>query len=131
MDYDHILDQMADGILPCTGFGHDVHLGTAHAALKRWEFFEAAHRYASAIRAAATAAGVPEKFNATVTFAFLSLIAERMGGEDSATFVAQNRDLTGAALERAGYGAERLSDPKARAVALLPVTVPRRASASS
>ncbi|OWU86305.1 hypothetical protein ATO6_05610 [Oceanicola sp. 22II-s10i] len=120
MNYDHILDEMAGGVLPCTGFGHAVHLGTAHAALKRWEFFEAAHRYASAIRAAASAAGAPEKFNATLTLAFLCLIAERMGDEDSATFVAQNPDLGRDALLAAGYDAARLADPKARRVGLLP-----------
>lgn len=120
MNYDHILEEMAAGILPCTGFGHRVHLGTAHAALRRWEFFEAAHRYSAAIRAAAAAAGVPEKFNATVTLGFLSIIAERMGDEDTESFLAANPDLGRDALLAAGYDAERLGSEKAKTVGLLP-----------
>lgn len=120
MTYDHMLDTMINGEVPCTGLDHATHVGTAHAALRRWEFFEASYRYASALRATATAAGAPEKFNATLTMAFLSLVAERMGDEDSATFVAQNPDLTGDALQRAGYGPTRLSHPRARKVGLLP-----------
>lgn len=120
MKYDHMLDTILSGQVPCTGFSHRDHLGTAHAALRRWEFFEAAHHYADGIRASAMAAGAPEKFNATLTLAFLSLVAERMGDEDSDTFVAENADLTMEAVTRAGYGAERLAHPKARAVGLLP-----------
>lgn len=120
MSYDHMLDTIIGGATPCTGFGHAAHVGTAHAALRRWEFFEAAHRFADGLRASATAAGVPEKFNATLTLAFLSMVAERMGDEDSETFVAQNPDLTMEALAHIGYDAARLSHPKAREIALLP-----------
>lgn len=121
MNYDHILDQMIAGEMPCTGFGHRVHLGTAHAALRRWEFFEAAYRYAGAIRATAAVAGVPEKYNATVTMAFLSIIAERMGGEDTESFLAANPDLGRDALLAAGYDSARLAAPRAREVGLLPL----------
>lgn len=122
MNYDHILDQMIAGELPCTGFGHRVHLGTAHAALKRWEFFEAAYRYAGAIRATAAAAGVPEKFNATVTLGFLSIIAERMeAAEDTDAFLDRNPDLGREALLAAGYDAGRLGCDRAREVGLLPL----------
>lgn len=120
MNYDHQLDQMIAGDVPCTGLGHAAHLGTAHAALRRWEFFEAAYRYAAAIRATAATAGAPDKFNATVTLAFICLVAERIGDEDSATFVAQNPDLGAEALAKAGYDAPRLADPKARRIGLLP-----------
>ncbi len=120
MSYDHMLDTILSGEIPCTGFSHADHMGTAHAALRRWEFFEAAHHYADGIRASATAAGAPEKFNATLTLAFLSLVAERMGDEDSETFVNENADLTMEALKRAGYDATRLAHPKARVIGLLP-----------
>lgn len=120
MNYDEMLDLIMSGELPATGFSHADHLGIAHAALRRWEFFEAAHRYATALRAVTEAAGTPEKFNATVTLAFLSLVAERMGSEDSETFVANTRDLPPSVLTRVGYDAERLAHPKARHVALLP-----------
>lgn len=120
MNYDHMLDTMIAGEVPCTGLDHAAHVGTAHAALRRWEFFEAAHHYANALRAAATAAGAPEKFNATLTMGFLSLVAERMEDEGSEDFVAQNPDLTRDALMRAGYDSARLSHPRAREIALLP-----------
>ncbi|GAB5448966.1 hypothetical protein [Gymnodinialimonas sp.] len=120
MTYDAMLDQILSGQMPANGLSHQDHLGTAHAALRRWEFFEAAHRYASALRAVTQAAGAPGKFNATLTLAYLSLVAERMGPEGSEAFVAENPDLRPEALGRIGYDAARLSHPKAREVALLP-----------
>ncbi|ABD52929.1 hypothetical protein [Jannaschia sp. CCS1] len=123
MTYDDMLDLILQGQMPPEGFSHQHHLGTAHAALRRWEFFEAAYRFASGLRAVTKAAGAPEKYNATVTLAFLSLVAERMEGEDSETFVARNLDLKSAVLADLGYGAARLGDPKARRIGLLPVSV--------
>lgn len=120
MTYDDMLDTLLSGKLPECGFGHAEHLGTAHAALRRWEFFEAAHRYSTALRKVTTDAGVPEKYNATVTLCFLSTVAERMGEEDSADFVDSASGLDGTTLARAGYDSARLAHPKARSVGLLP-----------
>ncbi|WP_172297738.1 hypothetical protein [Pseudoruegeria sp. HB172150] len=116
-----MLDELLAGTLAAEGFGHREHVAVAHAALCRWEFFEAAWRYSSGLRALTERAGVPEKFNATLTLAFLSLIAERMGQEDSVTFVELHTDLGMKLVRSAGYDAERLADPKARTVGLLPV----------
>ncbi|MEJ6393061.1 hypothetical protein V8J82_07340 [Gymnodinialimonas sp. 2305UL16-5] len=122
MNYDHMLDTILEGQVPCTGFGHAAHLGAAHAALRRWPFFEAAFHLSDGLRKTAAAAGAPEKFNATVTLAFLSLVAERMGEESSEEFVARHADLTFETLLQAGYDRDRLTDPKARDIA-----PPRRA----
>jgi hypothetical protein len=89
--------------------------------LRRFEFFEAAHMFSAGLRGLTRRAGVEEKYNATITLAFLSLIGERMGAETSAEFVAANRDLGQDALRRAGYDSERLSSDRARSVGLLPV----------
>lgn len=120
MTYDQILDRMIAGKIPRTGLGHAAHVGAAHAALRRWEFFEAAHRYATALRAMSRAAGAPAKYNASLTLGFFCLVAERMGDEDSETFVAENGDLGRDSLIAAGYDPVRLGDPRAHRIGLLP-----------
>ena len=58
-------------------FGHIEHVQVAWEMMHRYDFMELSGKYAMAIRAIATRAGAPEKFNLTITLAFLSLIAER------------------------------------------------------
>lgn len=105
------------------GFRHRDHVVIAYELLRRYDFVTATARYADTIRELATKAGVPEKFNATITFAFMSLIAERKattaydGGED---FVARNGDLLSAGVLDQWYAPERLHSPLARRVFLLP-----------
>ncbi|MCV2873785.1 hypothetical protein OEZ71_15915 [Defluviimonas sp. WL0050] len=110
------------GTLDAARFTHRDHVLTAWEVLRQDEFFAAAHRYASAIRRLAVSAGVPGKFSATVTFAFLSLIAERMAtSPDSAKeFLADNPDLLWPDVLTQLYSAERLETDLGRRVALLP-----------
>jgi hypothetical protein len=65
---------------------------------------------------------VPEKFNATVTFAYMSVIAERMQSapaESAENFIAANPEiLSGNVLSR--YSKARMQSDLARNVALLP-----------
>ena len=77
-------------------FRHNDHVQAAYAMLGRYDFVDACVRYASTLRAMAESAGVPEKYNATITIAFLSLIAERRSQSDSCdlgSFLASNPDL--------------------------------------
>lgn len=108
--------------LDASQFNHRDHVLTAWEVLRQDEFFAAAHRYASAIRRLAEGAGVPGKFFATITFAFLSLIAERMAAspDDAETFLASNPDLHSPDILTRLYSAERLGDTLGRRVALLP-----------
>ena len=114
------------GTLEPASFGHREHVLAAWEALRQDEFFAAAARYASGLRGLAARAGVPEKYSATVTLAFLSLIAERMQGEtgDAEAFLAANTDLMRGDALAARYSPERLAAPNARRIALLPDRAP-------
>ena len=121
VDYDEMLDRLINGTLGVEGFDHAAHIGTAHAALRRYEFFEAASVFAAGLRSLTRRVGLEEKYNATVTLAFLSLIAERMGSETSSDFVADHGDIGMSELLRLGYEPERLASDRARRVGLLPL----------
>lgn len=120
MTADETLDALQNDTLSAEGFDHAAHIRVAHAALRRYEFFEAAQVLAGGLRRLTVRAGAPQKYNATVTFAFLSLVAERMGNESSDAFLTMHPDLFDAPLAAAGYDAARLSGERARRAALLP-----------
>lgn len=123
MTHADLLRQMRDGTLDACDFGHREHVGVAFLALEDHDFFDATALFARGIRRAADAAGASEKFNATVTFFFMSLIAERRAGsdyEDSEAFLAANDDLLSEDLLGRWYSGDRLADPLAKRIALLP-----------
>lgn len=110
------------GTLDPAAFTHRDHVLAAWEALRQEEFFAAADRFATGLRLLTERAGVPEKYSATVTLAFLSLIAERMEGVggDPDAFLAANPDILSGDALSARYSAERLAAPRGRRVALLP-----------
>jgi len=117
------LEDFAAGRLPPGRFGHRDHVRLAHGMLARHGFEGALARYAAGLRAATRAAGAPEKFNLTVTIAFLALIGERMEaapGEGWEAFERANPDLMDPACLTRWYGRDRLSSPAARRTFLLP-----------
>ena len=63
-------------------FGKVDHIGVAYEMLRNYEFLDASVRYSKCINTIATLAGAAQKFNTTITLAFLSLIAERMHATD-------------------------------------------------
>ena len=104
-------------------FKHRDHVAAAFEMLRRYEFLEASAKYAACIRGIAEKAGIPEKFNATITTAFLSLIAERMEAvdyDDFAAFEEANGDLASMAVLYRWYSKERLTSATARKLFLLP-----------
>lgn len=104
-------------------FRHCDHVGVAYEMLRNYDFVDAAARYAGSIKSMAQKAGVPEKFNATITLAFLSLIAERMGTTRHSNFddfIAGNPDLLSKDVLEKWYSPERLRSDLARAVFLMP-----------
>ena len=106
-------------------FRHADHVAVAYAMLRKYEFIEATAKYANTIRAIATQAGVPEKFNTTITLAFMSLIAERMETTehtDYGDFIRQNQDLLAKEILAQWYSPERLQSDLARQIFLLPTT---------
>ena len=103
-------------------FGHREHVQAAYELLQKYDFIEATAKYAEIIKSMATAAGAPEKFNVTITVAFMGLIAEKMeasGDVDFDTFYSANPDLSGNALAP-WYSAERISSKLSRKVFLMP-----------
>lgn len=118
-----LLGALETGRLDPAGFSHLDHVRAAHALLSGTEFFEAAHRYAAALRRLTEKAGVPEKYNATITFAFLSRMAEAMAarpaGEDADAFLKARPEFRAARLD-GRWSPERLANPAARSIPLLP-----------
>ncbi len=117
------LERLMSGTLDPGDFGHLDHVGATYEALARHEFFDAAYRVSSALRALAERGGVPEKFNATMTWAYMSLIAERMRTtehRDAADFIEHNPDIAGRAVLEPWYSQQRLKSDLARSIALLP-----------
>ena|SRR5215472_3170169 len=117
------LERFLRGDIDPATFPHREHVRFAFEMLKRHDFPETARHFSRTLRAMAGKAGRPEAFHQTVTIAFLSLIAERMGssgGGDFAAFAGANPDLLEkAALER-WYRPERLASALARRTFLLP-----------
>ncbi len=104
-------------------FAHRDHVMVAFQILDKYEFLEACSQYARVIRGMAEDAGAPEKYNATITIAFMSLIAERksrMPGADLESFVSGNSDLFDRNVLSRWYSAGRLGSVAARGQFLLP-----------
>ena len=105
-------------------FGHRDHVELAWAFHRALPFDEAAPRTARALRRFAAARGAPASYHATLTWAFLSLVAERLEAPGARAlsfdrFAADNRDLFDKELVARRYGL-RLDDPAARRTFLLP-----------
>jgi hypothetical protein len=109
--------------IPAEDFGHREHVQAAYELLQKYDFIEATAKYAESIRSMATAAGAPEKFNVTITVAFMGLIAEKMmqsaPDDGFGSFYSANPDLSGNALAP-WYSAERISSDLSRKVFLMP-----------
>ena len=121
--YAMMLQQMRDDALDACDFSHADHIGAAYQALEEEPFFEALALFARGIQGAAARAGAADKFNATISLAFMSLIAERRAEgwyHGAADFLARNADLSKRDLLDQWYSPGRLSGALARQVALLP-----------
>lgn len=114
---------LRDGTLDPESFSHADHVGVAYEAIDRHEVFEAVAIVASGLRGVAERAEVPRKFNATITQAFMSLIAERMASgtyANAEAFIAANPDLQEKTVLSPWYSTDRLTSDLARQVPLLP-----------
>ena len=118
-----LLEAFLDNSLDPAGFKHRDHVAVAFEMLRQYDFLDASAKYAGCLRALTEKAGVPEKFNATVTMAFMSLIAERMNVaeyRDFEDFEAANGDLASIAVLNRWYSKDRMSSEAARKIFLLP-----------
>ncbi|MEH6527615.1 MAG: hypothetical protein V7723_16220 [Sneathiella sp.] len=106
-----------------TAFHHADHVRVAHDLLCKYDFIDAVSIYAKGIRTLAEKAGAPQKFNTTITYAFMSLIAERMAvfeHNEFAGFVSTNPDLLSKNALEKWYTPDRLKSDLARTIFLLP-----------
>lgn len=104
-------------------FKHLQHVQVAFGMLQKYRFTEAVSRYSESIETIATRAGAADKFNITITVAFLSIIAERMHDlpdTDLDGFLSANQDLLDKNLLKNWYTDERLQSDAARQSFLLP-----------
>lgn len=121
MDSATLYDQFEARTIDAVTFRHERHIAVAWEMLRRHDFLTAITRYATGIREIAEAAGASDKFNLTITLAFLSLIAERMTDEDSyAEFMAGNPHLMSSSVLQQMYSDDRLTSGKARTGFLMP-----------
>ena len=104
-------------------FGHADHLRLAHIALRSFGYLDALHRYSTALKTLTQAAGAPQKFNVTITTAFLSALSERLAAnpnQDWRTFEAANADLQQPGFLGRWYTDDDLKSEFARTHFMLP-----------
>ena len=112
----------ADAIDPAQ-FDHRCPVEVAYEMLSAYPFLRAVQSYSQSIQALAMRAGAPEKFNLTVTLAFLSLIAERRSRHRYSSFeafAAENPDLLSSHVLEQWYTSDRLASELARHQFLMP-----------
>ena len=113
-------DMIADQFHPAE-FSHQDHLGVAFELLNKLDFLEAAAIYGRAIRQYAEQLGAKDKFNTTITLAFLSIVAERQGAHTKFDqFIEDNPDLLESGLLSNWYSRETLNTPTARTIFVMP-----------
>ncbi len=114
-----------DTSLPASAFHHRDHVRMAWLYVREHGPVEAAPRFAADLQVFATAKGVPGLYHATITAAYIALIAERQRHAPVDTwdvFAAEHADLLAwkpGVLDRY-YSAERLWSEAAREQFLLP-----------
>lgn len=104
-------------------FAHADHVRVAYDLLRKYDFIDAAANYAKGVRAIASKDGMPNKFNLTLTYAFMSLIAELLSADTNQSFerfVRSNPDLMSKDILTKWYSKERLHSETALKTFLLP-----------
>ena len=121
--YSELLTQFEACSVNPAEFGHREHVQVAYEMLHKYDYLEACAKYATTINTIATTAGAPDKFNVTITFAFLSLIAERIHTTKQTRFdlfLEKNQDLLSKNALSKWYSSEQLASDFARTHFLLP-----------
>lgn len=105
-------------------FRHRHHVRLAWAYLERRPLLEVLDRFTTGLRRIAAAAGKPEIYHETLTWAYVLLVQERRRpGEDWPAFACGNADLLAwgpSLLEERYYRPETLWSDRARRVFVLP-----------
>jgi hypothetical protein len=128
LDDSSLVARFEDGSLPAAELGHREHVQLAWLYLRSGAAFEeAALRFCTNLRRFAVSQGKADRYHATMTWAYLALVNERMhrgpASADFAAFAGANPDLFDherGAL-RSCYDEKTLASPMARSVFLLPL----------
>ena len=118
-----MLEAFLSGKIDSCTFHHVDHVRVAYELLGDRTFPTAAQLYASALKKIARRAGNGGAYHETITFAFLSLVAERRGLSTQASFgdfAAANPDLLQKSVLLRWYTSDRLHSDLARRTFLLP-----------
>ncbi|MCB9565285.1 MAG: hypothetical protein H6709_11825 [Kofleriaceae bacterium] len=115
------------GVVPAAGFHHRDHLHVAWCYLRAMPLEDALARYVRHLRALTVALGVPGKYHATITWAYVILLDDAMhdpalaGADLDAVLAARPALLARPPVAFAGrYAVDELDDPVARARFVLP-----------
>jgi hypothetical protein len=110
-------------------FRHAGHVRAAYLMLRTDDFYAAGARFAAALRRFAAHHGAAGRYHATITFAFLAVIAERLGAAGDGGgwdgFAAAHPDLLDRRLLAHYYPPAVLDSPLARRCVVLPGRSPR------
>jgi len=124
IQYSDLLTQFEAFNVNVAEFGHRQHVQVAFEILHKYNYIDACAKYSNIISTIASNADAADKFNVTITFAFLSLIAQRINGtanwSDFEEFLKQNEDLLSKDALEKWYSSEELQSDFARTHFLLP-----------
>ncbi|NKB89476.1 MAG: hypothetical protein GKS06_14765 [Acidobacteria bacterium] len=118
-----VVERFEAGDVDVSTFDHRAHVITGWAMLESYPFLEAVTRFARGLESVASAAGDAEKFNTTITVAFMALIWERMAGEpyvDGDDLCARNPDVLESGILGRYYSRGALWSEASRAAFVLP-----------
>jgi hypothetical protein len=105
MTDDQLIEQLERGTLPPRSFGHREHLRVAWCYLTWFGRHEAERRLLAGLRAFAARAGKPDKFDAALTTAWMTVLADAKAalgpGATFDTLAATRPDLLDPASVRA------------------------------
>jgi hypothetical protein len=119
----HELSDFLSGRIDPAGFPHREHVRLAYEMLSRHPFPQALLLFSKGLRLLAGRAGHPEKYNETITTAFLALIGEarlRRNYESWEEFSRDNSRLLRKDLLSCWYDSAMLDSERARLTFLLP-----------
>jgi hypothetical protein len=123
-NFSQLTQQFEAHDIPPNTFRHIDHISVAYEMLHKYSFLTTSTKYAEAVKSMAIKAGEPQKFNLTITLAFLSIIAERVHTTEHNNFeeyIARNEDLMDRKVLEKWYSTERLQSDLARTQFLLPI----------
>lgn len=120
---DLTIEQFEAGRIDPEHFNHEAHVYMGWLYLQAYEQSEAIARFDNALKRLTLGLGVPGKYHATITWAFLLLINERRRDDEAwQSFCSRNRDLIDDSKASLGryYSDERLFSNTARSRFVLP-----------